>query len=230
MVDITIIIPFNSKDPYRQQALKYIQKFYKTQFPNANIILATEGNELYSKSVAINRAARKSTTRYLAIIDGDILCPREQILAGLILLNQFSLVIPYTDVIDLSRQASQKLYSDSLELKTAATKFGKKRNSKKTMPVGGINLIKKSCFMKVKGFDERYIGWGGEDDAFVASCNTLCGPSKRITGPIYHLWHPTPRHNGNPNYNNNYRYTVEYFKAYNNKEKMKEILAKRKNI
>jgi N-terminal domain of galactosyltransferase len=226
----TIIIPFHSKDPYRQKAYEYVLNYYKRQFPEAKIITASGGGELYSKSKAINRAVLKSNTHYLAIIDGDIICPKEQIMSGLRLLDHSPLVIPYTDVIDLTKQASQKLYTGSDMLESSVKRYGKKRSSKNSMPVGGINLIKRSCFLKVKGFDERFIGWGGEDDAFVATTNTICGPSKRLAGPVYHLWHPSTRYDRNPFYRKNYAYTIEYFKAINNVEKMKEILAKRKDL
>ncbi|MFK4998906.1 galactosyltransferase-related protein [Bacillus sp. N9] len=55
--------------------------------------------------------------------------------------------------------------------------------------MGGINVVPRKHFETVGGFDERFVGWGGEDDAFAASLNTLCGYVKRLDATIYHLWH-----------------------------------------
>ncbi|WP_061810759.1 galactosyltransferase-related protein [Rossellomorea vietnamensis] len=230
MIHFSIIIPFHSKDPYRKKALSIVMNYYKTFFPNNEIIVASDGNSPYSKSAAINKAVKKAKTELIAIIDADILCPKETILSGLKLLELYPLILPYNKVIDLSQNLSQVLYNKSHFSLNPSILHGKNRHSKKAIPVGGINLIKKTCFLKIKGFDERFIGWGGEDDAFVAASDTICGTHKRLTGAIYHLWHPSKKAEGNPHYSKNHRFTVEYFKAYNKKEEMMKILSNRKDV
>ncbi|MGM0839110.1 MAG: galactosyltransferase-related protein [Bacillota bacterium] len=204
--------------------------YYKTLFPNTDIIIASNGNDHYSKSSAINKAVKKTKTEFIAIIDADILCPKSAMLSGLKLLESFPLLLPYNNVCDLSRHMSEVLYDKHYYSLSTSMLHGKNRHNKKSVPVGGINLINKTCFMKIKGFDERFIGWGGEDDAFVAASDTICGPHKRLTGNIYHLWHPPKKAKTNPYYSNNHRIVSEYFNAYNKKEEMMKILSKRKGI
>ncbi|MGE6753029.1 galactosyltransferase-related protein [Rossellomorea sp. NPDC071047] len=230
MIPFSIIIPFHSKDPYRKNALSVVMNYYKTLFPNTDIIIAYDGNDPYSKSSAINKAVKKAKTEFIAIVDADILCPKYAIFTGLKLLKYFPLILPFNNVCDLSRPLSEKIYEKPNFSLNTSLLHGKNRHPKKSIPVGGINLIKKTCFMKIKGFDERFKGWGGEDDAFVAACDTICGPHKRLTGDIYHLWHPPKKAKTNPYYSNNHRIVIEYFKAYNKKEEMMKILSKRKGI
>lgn len=51
-------------------------------------------------------------------------------------------------------------------------------------------MCTRSCFKKVRGFDERFKGWGPEDKAFFESLETICGHHFRMDQDIYHLWHP----------------------------------------
>lgn len=56
---------------------------------------------------------------------------------------------------------------------------------------GAINIVLRKYFEKVGGFDERFKGWGGEDDAFMIAMCTLCGSFSRPKGTkIWHLYHP----------------------------------------
>lgn len=230
MVPFTIIIPFHSKDTFRKKDLHVVMNYYKTLFPNTDMIIASDGNDPYSKSSAINKAVKKTKTECIAIIDADILCPKNAMLSGLKLLKSFPLILPYNNVCDLSRHMSEVLYDKPYYALNTSMLHGKNRHNNKSVPVGGINLINKTCFMKINGFDERFTGWGGEDDAFVAASDTICGPHKRLTGNIYHLWHPPKKAKTNPYYSNNHRIVSEYFKAYNKKEEMIKILSKRKGI
>jgi hypothetical protein len=43
----------------------------------------------------------------------------------------------------------------------------------------------------VEGFDEQFIGWGYEDNAFAVACETFGGPVVRLPGPLWHLHHAT---------------------------------------
>ena len=57
---------------------------------------------------------------------------------------------------------------------------------------GGCLIVHREAFEKVRGYDERFIGWGGEDRAMVLALETLVGEQNRYPAAIYHLWHPNP--------------------------------------
>jgi hypothetical protein len=55
--------------------------------------------------------------------------------------------------------------------------------------VGGTIALTREAFFRIGGFDERFIGWGGEDMEFFERCATL---KQYRFGylPFLHLWHP----------------------------------------
>lgn len=59
----------------------------------------------------------------------------------------------------------------------------------------GIVAVPRRVWDTVGGMDERFVGWGGEDDAFADACDTLCAPMVRYPDDnwLFHLWHPSAR-------------------------------------
>lgn len=54
---------------------------------------------------------------------------------------------------------------------------------------GGTLAIRQSAFFAIGGFDESFVGWGGEDNEFFDRCLTLNGWRYGYL-PFLHLWHP----------------------------------------
>jgi N-terminal domain of galactosyltransferase len=61
----------------------------------------------------------------------------------------------------------------------------------------GCVAISRACFEEVGGFDESYSGWGYEDLDFAQRCQALW-PNRRVSGPVYHLWHGDRRADDSP--------------------------------
>ena len=54
---------------------------------------------------------------------------------------------------------------------------------------GGTVAIRKKAFFSIGGFDERFVGWGGEDNEFFDRCRLLNAYRFGYL-PFIHLWHP----------------------------------------
>jgi hypothetical protein len=55
---------------------------------------------------------------------------------------------------------------------------------------GGLVILSKECFKALNGWDERFLSWGQEDDAF--ACAYMCIYKKspaRVDGILYTLYH-----------------------------------------
>jgi predicted glycosyltransferase involved in capsule biosynthesis len=78
-------------------------------------------------------------------------------------------------------------------------------------------MISSENYYKIGGHDPRFIGWGGEDDAFFIKSNNILGVV-RLNYDLFHLNHPKNLHNAenNPNYKNNYAYYMEYLNGNSN--------------
>ncbi|KGP72372.1 galactosyltransferase-related protein [Pontibacillus yanchengensis] len=224
MSKTSILIPFQSSDPNRKKAFKWLLTYYKKMLPEAEICIGTLHQSTPCKAKAVNQAAKKASGDIFVIIDADILCSPTHIQQSIQLLKHYPWVIPYKKVLDINKQSTSSLLETkptwplSLSVKTSP------RFSSSILPAGGINILSKKCFYKVGGFDERFIGWGGEDDAFACAMDTLCGKHKRLNNSIYHLWHPTQRATGNSHYNENVLLARKYCKASGDIQEMKKII------
>ena len=60
-----------------------------------------------------------------------------------------------------------------------------------TRQTGLINCFSKETYEKVGGFDEDFVGWGAEDDAFVFKIRRVTGKRELRCkgGVVLHLWH-----------------------------------------
>ena len=66
---------------------------------------------------------------------------------------------------------------------------------------GGVNVVPRSLWDTVGGYDERFRGWGSEDTAFELACRVL-GGFRQLHGEVIHLWHPvsTDRNTSDPGF------------------------------
>ena len=60
-----------------------------------------------------------------------------------------------------------------------------------TRQTGLINCFSKETYQQVGGFDEEFVGWGAEDDAFVFKIRRVTGKRELRCkgGAVLHLWH-----------------------------------------
>lgn len=60
-----------------------------------------------------------------------------------------------------------------------------------TRQTGLINCFSKETYERVGGFDEEFVGWGAEDDAFVFKVRRVTGKRELRCqgGVVLHLWH-----------------------------------------
>jgi len=70
---------------------------------------------------------------------------------------------------------------------------------------GGCNLISKEAFMKIKGYDNGFIGWGFEDTDYFERSSRVNRVEylKDARAICWHLDHESAIRTENPHYNNN---------------------------
>jgi hypothetical protein len=141
----------------------------------------------YSRSKAFNDGAREARGHVLVFHDGDMAVPRQYAQVALELVRQGF------EVIDLKRFI---FYLS--EAHTGAILAG--RSSWTEVPPmsivqnahGGSLVITRSAFEELGGYDEEFIGWGGEDVEFWERAQTRKVWNFGIM-PLIHLWHaPQP--------------------------------------
>ena len=90
-------------------------------------------------------------------------------------------------------------------------------------------MISRKDYDQVGGHDERFVGWGSEDSAFIKTVTTMIDkPPLRLSGVAFHLWHPVdPNRARKRDTSEKSTIIAEYFEANGDKVKMSEILKKR---
>jgi GT2 family glycosyltransferase len=139
----------------------------------------------FNRSAAINAAASAAGEWAVAvIIDSDVYVPPEQ-LAVAVRMVQAELagaVLPYSHFILLDRRATDRVLAGDVP---TSGRGGIGRTNRWS----GCVVVGRGTFDAVGGFDERFVGWGGEDIGFAATL-LASGPVLRVPGNTYHLWHP----------------------------------------
>jgi hypothetical protein len=54
---------------------------------------------------------------------------------------------------------------------------------------GGVVVLPRSVWDQCS-LDQRFIGWGHEDEAWALALDHLYGPPVRFSATLWHLWHP----------------------------------------
>lgn len=136
------------------------------------------------------------------------------------------MIVPFRMFVDLDVYRTRELLLTEPKWPLSIDVSDQKRNGMYEMFAGKINVMKRKTFEKTGGFDERFLGWGGEDDAFVRAVVTLHGPMKKLPHTIYHLWHPPMNYQQNPHGKKNWELLSKYRKAQGNPYAMIRLIQK----
>jgi GT2 family glycosyltransferase len=156
-----------------------------------------------------NAAARLARGRYLLFLDGDCMLPPGHVAAHVARRRHGTALIGYC--ARLSRQASDLLVPENLPLadlallvpeverRSLARRHRKAwwhnaaRHPTKPRLAGGDFGIWREDFVRVNGFDERFVGWGQEDDDLGLRLRAAGVRLESILDATcsLHIWHPT---------------------------------------
>lgn len=223
--NISILVPCKPDNGQRDKNWAWLEKRYKTLMPKAEICKGYDDGELFCKSAAVNKAAKKSTRDIFIILDNDIAFDMALIDIGIKMLNEYPWVIPYTEKVLLDDDNTNRLLSMNPSVTMSESKFTSTIIEKNGY--GAICIVPRKNFEKLKGFDEGFKGWGGEDSAFYIAMNTLCGKLGRPENmPIWHLNHPRqpPRPRANLELYNKYK------EARGNRDAIQKLINRKENI
>jgi predicted glycosyltransferase involved in capsule biosynthesis len=224
---VSVIIPFQTDHGPRAEAFEWIKRYYSRVMPETELCCGTLNGEEVNKSKAVNLAAKKAARDILVIADADVIYDPEIIVESIRLLNNAAWVVPFTEIYDIEKAVTERLLKTEPRWPIDVNiKECTKANWIYDGFAGKVLVIPKRNFEAVGGFDERFIGWGGEDDAFSHAVKTLCGKFVNADRSIYHLWHPKPT---NPNYSANIALYNRYLRASGNKEEMIKLINERKS-
>jgi predicted glycosyltransferase involved in capsule biosynthesis len=192
--------------------------------PQVEICAGFDSSELFCRSKALNKAARKATGEIFIVIDADVIFNPDLIEKIASAIHLYPWIIPYQKAVLLTKNATHRLIKEGLP---AQIRIKKEDIERSYLGKGQLmNVMKRECFEAVYGHDERFKGWGLEDFAFRIALDTIVGQHFSMDGDIYHLWHPRAKRNHRHASKNKSLY-LRYLKAADDVIEMKKLIKER---
>ena len=156
--------------------------------------LAIEADGPFNKSRLVNAGYRAARFDRLLVCDADMIIERIALERALRALDAgMEMVRPWRHVIDLSAEDSA-YYAKHGELPEGVRDsypLDRQGVGEQVCLAGGMFAITKDLFRAVGGMDERFRGWGGEDDAFAIKVMARTRRHAIARDELaWHLWHP----------------------------------------
>lgn len=189
---ISVCFPYRPADKEREENKAWILNRYQTMLPNFELQLGIPDEDRpFNRSQAINNAVRQSSGSILVIADLDIYfnpihlkdtIQRVQTHGGW----GFAFRKYYTSTPKFRNEIVYDNYSD-IFLSEQNLEYGVCGSN----TLSGQLVIGRNDFIRCGGFDEDFVGWGYEDDAFTVAADRLIAPHFRLEYAfVLHLWHP----------------------------------------
>lgn len=202
---LSLLVPFkpDPNAPERTEVWDWLERYWAYELPDAEIVIGRAPGKSFSKTQAVNDAARRAHGRIFVILDADAY------LRGSVLVHCATAIeeaarrghnlwfVPYRHLYRLTQTASQLVLSSDPRTpyrfhnpppiadveKMGSNAYGHRFGAM-------VQIMPREAFEVVGGMDTHFQGWGGEDVAFVRALDTLWGKHKTTNNEIYHLWHP----------------------------------------
>ena len=144
-----------------------------------------KSNLPYNRSWSFNVALKNSNSPVIVFGDSDLIMEPNQFIAGLQALQTYEMVSPYHTVLDLSPSETGLPVEELVKINRHGR--GETDNQKINIS-GGISMFRKDSISKIAGWNEDFIGWGGEDDYQTLKVHNFLSWTE-LRAKCYHLYH-----------------------------------------
>lgn len=146
----------------------------------------------FNKSWAMNVGFGLTTNPVVAFGDADLIASHQAISTSIRATAQrFGAAKPFGRVMDLSQeQTTEFVRSSALPDGDGNTDELIREDGEDLPYCGGLFLIRRELFAEIGGYDERFSGWGGEDDALSIKLRRHGADLGIMADEVaHHLWH-----------------------------------------
>jgi hypothetical protein len=176
---LSLLVPFRTDDGPRARAWEHARDVWETHLPEAELVVRDAGGERFHKAASFNLAASEANGDVFVLADADCIVDVDRVREAVSIGRP---VIPFERICRLSRAATERVL-DGEAPDPGGGKCG-------ALGTPYALVLSREHYFAVKGLDERFVGWGGEDNAFAYALSTMVAPLLRLPGVAYHLWHP----------------------------------------
>ena len=187
------------------------------QHPNGRIVFAYNPGP-FNKAWGLNVGARRADTSLLIFSDADLVAG--DMLPAMIAAAErgFEVVKPYRRLIDLTPEETARVRDGKhafVPERGTDIKPNREGIAERIVLCGGMFLIRAAAFALIGAWDERFRGWGGEDDAMTLKIQRARLATVELDErPAVHLWHPRPHGStyDHPHYAENHGLVQRYLR------------------
>jgi hypothetical protein len=173
----------------------------------------------FNKSWGLNVGFNRSSGAIIGFGDADLVTNAATLMSCYQRCDsEFEAMKPYDRLIDLTLEESRSVLQGNWNIHIDRTEQPRNREGIREYVsyCGGLFLLRRDLFEELGGFDERFLGWGGEDDAMTVKLYRLVkrrGVQRNQTA--YHLWHERSRAScfSHPHYQQNRARTKWYISS-----------------
>lgn len=241
---ISLLVPFRPTTPQRERVWLWLERYWRHELPGVEIIVGSSTRTPFSKTEAVNDAARRARGQIFVILDSDAYL-RGRIIRHCATRIEQALqrgerlwYMPYRHLYRLTETATETILCcdprspPRFERGLPRSILETPRSAAYGHRYGAmIQIMPREAFNLVGGMDPRFAGWGGEDVAFLRALDTLYCPHRTLTASIFHLWHPaigssplSKRWKDQPRAGSNSKLTYRYFLAQARPEDMRALV------
>lgn len=186
--DVAVVVPWrNQGDPDRQAAWRWLRRRWEAQHPDWDVIVADCDGD-WNKPRALNQTIDGLDCKFLVVADADVVVDPEDLKWATLDAAVCPWVVPHGDVWRMDPTSTGRLLGSPPDGDLPASP-STHRKPYRGYPGGGLFVISRAQWDLVGGFDEQFVGWGCEDEAFAVAADTILGPHARYEGPLLHLYH-----------------------------------------
>jgi len=147
----------------------------------------------FNKAWGLNVGFKRSSGVVLGFGDADLLLDRAALMSFYERCrSEFQAVKPYDELVDLTREESLSVLEGNCKISVNRPLGLPNRESigEYVSFCGGLFLMQRDLYEQLGGFDERFVGWGGEDDAMTVKLHRFVQRRGVAQNQVaYHLWH-----------------------------------------
>lgn len=225
-----ICVPWRSDYGQRERVWRACAARWAAMFPVGTLYLGTSHGQPFNRSAARNAAVEELTLdvpdwEVAVLADADVTVADAGQVLGAVegALKTGRLVFAHSWQATLSAEATERVLAGEDPTAIPRDEADWEQNT-----LSGVLAIPRQLWDALGGYDERFVGWGGEEVSLVAAARVLAGHTERVPGHVYHLHHDRPREEreGQPHYARNMALYARYQAATKSTTAMREVLSR----
>lgn len=192
---VSVLFPYRGDGGVRDVLFECVLARYRALHPSFEICIGEDDSEPFNRAAARNAAFAQATGDVLVINDADTWCSDWSLQEAIAYVAgaQERFVLPYDVYFNVNENWTRwflQLGDPTMNFPVEMRKG--QFDHRLTTAESGTLVVARDAWMRAGGYDERFTGYGWEDNAFITGLTKVCGQGLRIRGRAYHLHHDLP--------------------------------------